>query len=61
MLNNASGTSAAAAAAFIQRSASARVHVRALTCGRMTLSMFFRAVSGDGGEQSGVEPVVQSP
>lgn len=37
------------------------VHVRALTCGRMTLSMFFRAVSGDGGEQSGVVPAVQSP
>lgn len=27
----------------------------------MTLSMFFRAVSGDGGEQSGVGPVEQLP
>lgn len=28
-----------------------------LTCGRITFTMFFRAVSGDGGEQSGVGPV----
>lgn len=31
------------------------------TWGRMTLSMFLRAVSGEGGEQSGVRPVESSP
>ena len=29
----------------------------ALTWGRMTFTIFLRAVSGDGGEQSGVGPV----
>lgn len=53
MFNNASGASATHSLAC--------ACVSALTCGRMTLSMLFRAVSGEGGEQSGVGPVVQSP
>lgn len=59
MFNNES--SASATHSLTRARWRACVHVRALTCGRMTLSMFFRAVSGDGGEQSGVVPAVQSP
>lgn len=56
MSNKASG---APANTFISLCTS--VCASTLTCGRMTLSIFFRAVSGEGGEQSGVGPVVQLP